>query len=140
MKNLRKNAESPRGVYSKEYEIEEVASIANTLVVHGMDGVIATNTTLARDAVTGFKHAEEQGGLSGAPLADRSTEVISILASELRNQLPIIGVGGVDSAESAAAKIKAGASLVQVYSGFIYKGPGLIREVAEGVYCCAAHD
>ncbi len=115
---------------------EEIADIAKELIDHGMDGVIATNTTLSREAVKGLKHADEAGGLSGAPLAERSTEVIKTLSSELSGKLPIIGVGGVDSAEAAAAKINAGASLVQIYSGFIFKGPGLIREAAEGVYSC----
>ena len=115
---------------------EEIADIARALIAHDIDGAIATNTTLARDAVKGLKHADEQGGLSGAPLADRSTAVIKTLADELGGKLPIIGVGGVDSAEAAAAKVKAGASLVQLYSGFIYKGPELIREAAEGIYSC----
>ena len=115
---------------------EEIADIARSLIDHGIEGAIATNTTVERDAVKGIKHADEQGGLSGAPLTGRSTEVIKTLAGELSGKLPIIGVGGVDSAEAAAAKIKAGASLVQVYSGFIYKGPALIRQVAEGIYSC----
>ncbi|MRI35252.1 dihydroorotate dehydrogenase (quinone) [Endozoicomonas sp. OPT23] len=115
---------------------EEIAGIAQELVAFELDGVIATNTTLSRDAVTGLQHAAEQGGLSGAPLSDRSTEVIRLLSSELSGKLPIIGVGGVVDARTAADKIKAGASLVQLYTGFIYKGPSLIREAAEAVYSC----
>ena len=115
---------------------EEIANIARELVAYELDGVIATNTTLSRDAVLGLPNAQEQGGLSGAPLSDRSTEVIQLLSSELSDKLPIIGVGGVMDAKTAADKITAGASLVQLYSGFIYKGPALIREAAEAVYSC----
>ena len=115
---------------------EEITGIAQELMAYELDGVIATNTTLSRDAVLGLPNAQEQGGLSGAPLSDRSTEVIQLLSSELSGRLPIIGVGGVMDARTAADKIKAGASLVQLYSGFIYKGPALIREAAEAVYSC----
>ncbi|MDP0562226.1 MAG: quinone-dependent dihydroorotate dehydrogenase [Candidatus Endonucleobacter sp. (ex Gigantidas childressi)] len=115
---------------------KEVVEIAMVLVSHDIDGVIATNTTIARDAVKGLKHEEEQGGLSGTPLAGRSTEVIKILANELSGKLPVIGVGGINSASDSMEKIKAGASLIQIYSGFIYKGPQLIRDAAEGVYSC----
>lgn len=115
---------------------EEIADIARCVLDHGIEGVIATNTTIQRDSIKGLKHADEQGGLSGAPLADQSTKVIKILADELSGRLPIIGVGGINSAAAAAAKIKAGASLVQIYSGLIYQGPELIRQVAEGIYAC----
>ncbi|WP_422138393.1 quinone-dependent dihydroorotate dehydrogenase [Endozoicomonas sp. ALC020] len=115
---------------------DEIADIARELVSYEMDGVIATNTTLSRDAVEGLANADEQGGLSGAPLSDRSTEVIKLLSCELSGKLPVIGVGGVMDARTAADKIKAGASLVQLYSGFIYRGPSLIREAAEAVYSC----
>ncbi len=113
---------------------EEIAAVAAELVSYELGGVIATNTTLDRDKVSGFTTAEEAGGLSGAPLSDKSTEVIRLLAGELSGKLPIIGVGGIMDAQTAADKIKAGASLVQIYSGFIYKGPELIREAAEAVY------
>ncbi|MBO9494016.1 quinone-dependent dihydroorotate dehydrogenase [Thalassotalea sp. G20_0] len=113
---------------------DEIAAVAAELVSYELDGVIATNTTLDRDKVSGFATAEEAGGLSGAPLSDKSTAVIRLLASELSGKLPIIGVGGVMDAQTAADKIRAGASLVQIYSGFIYKGPELIREAAEAVY------
>nr|MDT0252093.1 quinone-dependent dihydroorotate dehydrogenase [Endozoicomonas sp.] len=113
---------------------EEIAEVAAELVAYELDGVIATNTTLDRDKVSGYKTAEEAGGLSGAPLSQKSTEVIRILAGELSGKLPIIGVGGIMDAQTAADKIRAGASLVQIYSGFIYKGPELIREAAEAVY------
>lgn len=118
---------------------DELADMARELLAQGVEGVIATNTTLSREAVQGSRYAEEAGGLSGAPLTDRSTAVIKVLADELSGRLPIVGVGGVHDAASAADKIQAGASLVQIYSGFIYKGPSLIREAAEGVYACEGH-
>lgn len=113
---------------------EEIAEIASELISFEMDGVIATNTTLDREAVTGLNNADEAGGLSGAPLSQKSTEVIQLLSNELSGRLPIIGVGGIMDAATAGDKIKAGASLIQLYSGFIYKGPDLIREAAEAVY------
>ncbi|MEH6565361.1 MAG: quinone-dependent dihydroorotate dehydrogenase [Halopseudomonas sp.] len=112
---------------------EEVSLVANTLLEQGMDAVIATNTTLDRSAVADSPFAQEAGGLSGAPLADASTEVVRLLAQELKGRMPIIGVGGIFSGADAADKIAAGASLVQLYSGFIYRGPGLIRECAEAI-------
>jgi len=108
---------------------EELVQIADSLVRHGIDGVIATNTTLDRSLVSGLKFSEEAGGLSGRPVQSRSTEVIRRLAIELNDRLPIIGVGGIDSLTSAREKIAAGATLVQIYSGFIYKGPPLIKEI-----------
>lgn len=107
---------------------EQVEEIAGLLMQHRIDGVIATNTTLARDAVAGLQHAEEAGGLSGAPVRDSATQVIRTLAASLQNSLPIIGVGGILSGEDAKEKIEAGASLVQLYSGLIYKGPQLIKD------------
>ena len=108
---------------------EELVQIADSLVRHGIDGVIATNTTLDRSLVSGLKFSEEAGGLSGRPVQSRSTEVIRRLAVELNGRLPTIGVGGIDSLTSAREKIAAGATLVQIYSGFIYKGPPLIKEI-----------
>jgi len=108
---------------------EELIQVADSLVRHNIDGVIATNTTLDRSLVTGLKYAEEMGGLSGRPVQSRSTEVIRRLAQELQGRLPIIGVGGIDSLVSAREKIAAGATLVQIYSGFIYKGPSLIKDI-----------
>ncbi|MFZ5722724.1 MAG: quinone-dependent dihydroorotate dehydrogenase [Pseudomonadota bacterium] len=107
----------------------ELAAIAAALVEFGIDGVIATNTTSGREGVQGLRHAEEAGGLSGAPLTPRSTAVIATLAAELAGRVPIIGVGGILGAEDALAKREAGAALVQIYTGFIYRGPGLIREI-----------
>lgn len=108
---------------------EELIQIADSLVRHNIDGVIATNTTLDRSLIEGLKHAGEAGGLSGRPLQLRSTEIIRRLSQELQGKLPIIGVGGIDSLVSAREKVAAGASLVQIYSGFIYKGPSLIKEI-----------
>jgi dihydroorotate dehydrogenase len=106
----------------------QLAAIAALLMVHRIDAVIATNTTLARDAVKGLPHADEAGGLSGAPVREASTRVIAALAHHLKNEVPIIGVGGIASGAHAAQKIAAGASLVQLYSGLIYRGPALIAE------------
>ena len=111
----------------------QVKVIAATLQKHGMDGVIATNTTLARDAVSGLQHSEETGGLSGAPVRDASTRVIRQLRETLGPKFPIIGVGGILSGHDAIEKIRAGADLVQVYSGLIYKGPALVTEVASAL-------
>lgn len=108
----------------------QVSVIAATLKRHGMDGVVATNTTLSREAVKGLPHAEEAGGLSGAPVLEASNRVIAQLRSTLGKDYPIIGVGGVMSAEDALSKIKAGADLVQIYTGLIYKGPALVKQAA----------
>jgi dihydroorotate dehydrogenase len=110
---------------------QQIIEIADLLKKRAFDGVIATNTTLDRDPVKGLPHAEETGGLSGAPVRQKSTLVIQQLSKQLAGELPIIGVGGILSGEDAAEKIAAGASLVQLYSGLIYKGPSLIHEV-----CC----
>lgn len=113
-----------------DLEPAQIAGIARLLVDNGADAVIATNTTLSRQGVEGLPHARESGGLSGAPLARRATEVIRLLARELAGALPIIGVGGILSGRDAREKIEAGASLVQVYTGLIYRGPCLVREIA----------
>jgi dihydroorotate dehydrogenase len=107
---------------------DAVRSIARLLVAHRIDCVIATNTTLARDGVEGLAHAAEAGGLSGAPLATRSTAIVRTLAKALDGALPIIGVGGILSGADARAKIDAGATLVQLYTGLIYRGPALVAE------------
>lgn len=111
----------------------QVAVIADTLLRHGMDGVIATNTTLSREAVQGLPHAEEAGGLSGAPVLEASNAVIRQLRARLGQGYPIIGVGGILSGDDAVSKIDAGADVVQVYSGLIYKGPALVTEVAQAL-------
>ena len=109
----------------------QVIEIADLLMQHKIDGVIATNTTLARETVKGLKNAEETGGLSGAPVRNQSTIVIQQLSKQLQGALPIIGVGGILSGADAVEKIAAGASLVQVYSGLIYKGPKLVHEICK---------
>jgi len=108
----------------------QIDFIADQLRASGMDGVIATNTTLSRDAVAGLPHAQEAGGLSGAPLRAASTRVIARLRQRLGPDFPIIGVGGILSAADAVEKRQAGADLVQLYTGLIYRGPALVRECA----------
>src|SRR6056297_1123091 len=107
--------------------------VASALRETGLDGVIATNTTISRDAVVGHTHADEAGGLSGAPVREASLRVIKGLYAELGESLPIIGGGGITDGESAAEKVRAGAKLVQVYTGFIYRGPELIKEAVEAI-------
>jgi dihydroorotate dehydrogenase len=109
----------------------QITAIADALRRHRFDGVIATNTTLSRDGVENLPNGSETGGLSGAPVFLRSTEVLRKLSSALAGEVPIIGVGGITRGEQAATKIEAGASLVQVYRGFIYGGPALIGEMAD---------
>ncbi len=108
----------------------QVQHIAATLQRHRIDGVIATNTTLSRDAVAGLPHAEESGGLSGAPVLEASNLVIRQLRAALGPDFPIIGVGGVMCSADALSKIAAGADLVQIYTGLVYQGPALVGEVA----------
>lgn len=112
---------------------EEIVLVAKALKTYEMDGVIAGNTTLNKDSVAGTPYAQEAGGLSGAPLNQQSTHVIKTLYAQLGEAIPIIGVGGIMSGEDALAKIEAGAKLVQVYTGFIYEGPALIRESVEAI-------
>jgi dihydroorotate dehydrogenase len=111
----------------------QVGVIAATLQRHGIDGVIATNTTIARDAVKSLPHGDETGGLSGAPVFAASNRVIAQLRAALGASCPIIGVGGVLSAADAQAKIAAGANLVQIYTGFIYRGPALVTAAARAL-------
>lgn len=112
---------------------EEVKGIAGSLINCEMDGVIATNTTLSRDAVAGLTHAEEAGGLSGEVLVEQSQLITEQLHQELGDKLPIIGVGGIHDVASAKARMNAGAQLIQVYSSFIYQGPKLIKQLVEGL-------
>jgi dihydroorotate dehydrogenase len=107
-----------------------IAGLARVFREGGLDGLIATNTTITRDGVESNPKHLEAGGLSGRPLTQRSTEVIAAFSAELNGALPIIGVGGISCAEDAVAKIRAGASLVQIYSAFIYQGPELVRKIA----------
>lgn len=107
---------------------EQIDAIADSMTRHGMDGVIATNTTLERSAVKGMTHAEETGGLSGAPVHELSLKVISRLRERFGSEMAIIGVGGIMSGQHAVEKIRAGANAVQLYTGLIYRGPGLVGE------------
>lgn len=108
---------------------EEVDSIAQSLINAKMDGVIATNTTLDRSRVEGLEHADEAGGLSGSVLTEQSLDINKKLSAALDGALPIIGVGGIDSGKAAAERLNAGASLVQIYSSFIYQGPSLVKNI-----------
>lgn len=112
---------------------EETVDVARALLDTGMDAVIATNTTLSREGVEGLQYADEAGGLSGAPVRDKSIHTVRVLAGELQGRLPIIAVGGITEGQHAADKIAAGASLVQIYSGFIYQGPALIRQAVDAI-------
>ena len=112
-----------------DMNVDEIKTVAGVLREFAMDAAIATNTTLSRAGVEGLKHADEAGGLSGAPLTDKSTQVIAVLSAELGNQIPVIAAGGIMDAPSALAKLDAGARLIQLYTGFIYAGPRLIRDI-----------
>jgi dihydroorotate dehydrogenase len=116
-----------------DLDAEQIKQIASLLIKHRIDGVIATNTTLSREGVEGLVHGNETGGLSGAPVKDKSTAVIRTLSTELGGALPIIGVGGILSGADAVEKMQAGASLVQIYSGLIYRGQSLVTEAAESI-------
>ena len=116
----------------------QIDVIAATLQRHGMDGVIATNTTIARDAVQGLPHGAEVGGLSGAPVRESSNRVITRLRERMGPDFPIIGAGGVMSAEDAVGKLRAGADVVQIYTGLIYRGPRLVFEAAKALQRAAA--
>jgi dihydroorotate dehydrogenase len=111
----------------------EIENIAQQLLKHGLDGVIATNTTISRDAVANLAQANEMGGLSGAPVFARSTEVVRQLKQHLQDKIPIIAVGGILSGADALAKLDAGASLVQVYTGLVYRGGALVNEAAQAI-------
>ena len=111
----------------------QIAVIAATLKRHAMDGVVATNTTLSRDAVKGMRHADEAGGLSGGPVLDASNRVIGQLRAALGKDFPIIGVGGIMSGADAVSKIRAGADVVQIYTGLIYQGPELVTQAANSI-------
>ena len=116
-----------------DLETTDIDLIADLSMEFGIDAIIATNTTIARDLVQGMQHSQEAGGLSGAPVRALSTQVIKTLKARLGNNLPIIGVGGILSGADAKEKIMAGASLLQIYSGLIYRGPDLVNECAKAL-------
>ena len=111
-----------------DLEIEQVKSIARAVRTHSVEGVIATNTSVSREGVEGLPHASEAGGLSGKPLRERATRVLELLKSELKSEATLIGAGGIFTQSDAREKIAAGASLVQLYTGLVYRGPGLVAE------------
>jgi dihydroorotate dehydrogenase len=111
----------------------QIQDLAKVFLNGGLDGVIATNTTLDRHGVASHPRAAEAGGLSGHPVFEKSTATLRAFASHLGPQIPIIGVGGISSLEDAREKIRAGASLVQIYTSFVYQGPKLVRELAKGL-------
>jgi dihydroorotate dehydrogenase len=140
LKTSQKDLEALHGKYTPilvkiapDMDQAETKMVASALLESGMDGVIATNTTLEREAVAGHKHAAEAGGLSGKPVQEGSSRVIAWLKAELDGKMPIIGVGGIIDGASAAEKSKVGADLVQIYSGFIYRGPKLISESNDAI-------
>ncbi len=112
---------------------EEITHIGKLLLAYAIDGVIATNTTIAREAIAGHPLAHQAGGLSGAPVKAQSTHVVSRLSSELGGKIPIIAAGGILTAQDAQEKLAAGASLVQIYSGLIYQGPELIADIVNSL-------
>lgn len=116
-----------------DLENDDILRCVDTLIAHGIDGVIATNTTISRDRIQGMPNCNETGGLSGAPLRERSTEVVRLIAEHVKGALPIIASGGVMTSQDAVEKMEAGAKLVQLYTGFIYSGPALIAECSEAV-------
>ncbi len=111
-----------------DLEPPQIRDIAAAVRRHRLDAIIATNTSLARDGVEGLRHADEPGGLSGAPIRSRATQVLAAFAAELRGEVPLVGVGGILGGADAAEKIAAGAALVQLYTGLVYRGPELVRE------------
>jgi dihydroorotate dehydrogenase len=118
---------------SPDLDEQQVGAMAEVFRRERVDGVAATNTTVRRDAVTGVPHAEETGGLSGLPLRDLATQAIRRFAAALRGEIPLIGVGGILSGADAVEKLDAGASLVQLYSGLIYRGPELVNECVQAI-------
>ena len=116
-----------------DMDSQQIQAVCEGLLRHNMDGVIATNTTTDRSKVAGLPHADEAGGLSGAPVHEQSVEVIRQLRQQLGPDFPIIGVGGILSGNQAAEKISAGANAVQLYTGLIYRGPALISECVKSL-------
>ncbi|HEX4917532.1 MAG TPA: quinone-dependent dihydroorotate dehydrogenase [Limnobacter sp.] len=137
LKNKQKALADEHGLYkpmalkiAPDLDDAQIDAIAQRLTHYGFDGVIATNTTIDKSSVAHLPHGDEQGGLSGSPVLEKSTHVIARLYAELGDDIPIIGVGGISSGAHAVEKIRAGAKLVQMYTGLIYKGPALVTECA----------
>jgi len=110
---------------------DAIESLAKTFIEYSVDGVIVSNTTLSREGVEGLPEADQQGGLSGSPLKERADHSLQVMSAHLNQQIPIIAVGGISCAEDAQMKIQLGASLVQIYTGFIYQGPALVHECVD---------
>lgn len=140
MKSEQANLASETGRYvplvmkvSPDMSEAQIRDLAHVFQDSQLDGLICTNTTTSRQGVENSPHASQSGGMSGKPLYDRANEALEAFAQELKGSIPIIGVGGITTAEDAVKKIKAGASLVQLYSGFIYKGPHLVQSAARAI-------
>lgn len=118
---------------SPDEDPETLKQMTEVILNYGIEGIIATNTTCSRTGVTQLPYAEETGGLSGKPLWELSTQCLRLLKQHVGNDVTLIGVGGIDNCSSAQAKLDAGASLIQVYTGLIYQGPSLVYEVAKGL-------
>jgi dihydroorotate dehydrogenase len=116
-----------------DLEDQQIPEIAEVVVSNGFDGLIATNTTISREEVKGLPHANEQGGLSGAPVKDRANHVLAAFRAALPAEIALIGTGGITSGEDAAEKMKLGADLVQFYTGFVYKGPDLVTDCLKAI-------
>jgi dihydroorotate dehydrogenase len=116
-----------------DLDAPHIAGLAKVFLEGGLDGLIATNTTLDRTQVAGHPRANEAGGLSGNPVTQRSTEVVAAFASHFGGRVPIIGVGGISSVEDALDKLRAGATLIQIYTSFIYQGPELVKKLVKGL-------
>jgi dihydroorotate dehydrogenase len=111
---------------------DDIDDVSSSLIAHEIDGLIATNTTISREAVKHHRHGSEAGGLSGAPVTQLSRQTIAAFKQRLDSKVPIIGVGGIMNTTTAQDKVEAGADLLQIYSGFIYQGPALIAQAVEG--------
>ena len=134
LKDARNGKHVPIAVkLAPDLENDDILRCVDTLMSHGIDGVIATNSTIRRDALQGMPHRTEEGGLSGAPLRERSTEVVRLIADHVQGELPVIASGGGMTPQDAVEKMEAGAKLVQLYTGFIYSGPALIADCSEAV-------
>jgi dihydroorotate dehydrogenase len=141
IRRLRREQEELRQTHQKhvpvlikiapDLEAAHLQGLARLFREEKLEGIIATNTTIGRNHVEGCRHADERGGLSGAPLTKLATEVIAALCRELQGEIPVIGVGGILSGGDAVEKLQAGAVLVQLYSGLVYRGPALVRECVE---------
>ena len=116
-----------------DLEDEQIPGMADVVIQNEFDGLIATNTTISRDTVKGMRHADEQGGLSGAPVKDKSDHVLAMFREHLPPEIALIGTGGITSGEDAAKKIQLGADLVQFYTGFVYKGPDLVGDCLKAI-------